>query len=124
MARKLLRTAANLIVCKDIELLKVEVPLIRLGTEGVSLRREGRYHISTDKGSSPPIQSDNDETSNQHHCTRQETPNHIYYKYWGTLEIIMEDDIGLAGRSKLMTYRITPCVKGYNGLVQVPVRSV
>ena len=43
MTRRLLRTAANLIVREDIELLKVEVPLIRLGTEGVSLRREGCY---------------------------------------------------------------------------------
>jgi hypothetical protein len=33
----------NLIVCGGIELLKVKVPLKSLGTEGVSLHRDGRY---------------------------------------------------------------------------------
>lgn len=34
---------ATLIVCGVIELLKVKVPLKCLGTEGVSLHRDGRY---------------------------------------------------------------------------------
>ena len=30
-------------MCEDMELLKIDVPLKYLGTEGVSLPREGRY---------------------------------------------------------------------------------
>jgi hypothetical protein len=47
IAHNLYRTMANINVCAEIELLKVKVPLICLGTEGVSPHREGRY---TDQG--------------------------------------------------------------------------
>ena len=37
---------ANTIVWAEIQLVKVKVPLICLGTEGVSPRRDGRYNAS------------------------------------------------------------------------------
>ena len=42
------RTIANINVCAEIKLLKVKVPLICLGTQGVSARREGRYLASVE----------------------------------------------------------------------------
>jgi len=38
------RVIANINVCIDFELIKVEVPLIFLGLVGFSTCREGRYH--------------------------------------------------------------------------------
>lgn len=42
IAHDLHRTVVNIIVCAEIQLVKVKVPLMCLGTEGVSPRRDGR----------------------------------------------------------------------------------
>jgi hypothetical protein len=39
----LYKNIININMCVEFEIFKVEVPLIRLGTVGVSLRRDGRY---------------------------------------------------------------------------------
>jgi hypothetical protein len=36
---------ASINACADIECAEIKVPLICLGTTGVSLRREGRYRV-------------------------------------------------------------------------------
>jgi hypothetical protein len=43
----LYETIGNINVCTESELLKVEVPVVFLGTVGFSLRRDGRYVIKS-----------------------------------------------------------------------------